>query len=167
MNKLSIKKTTVDDLENVMKLWNDGDVMKYVGFPNGLNVTIEKLERWLVGINTNKNREHYSIFEETMGYCGETYYHVDEHGYAALDIKLLSHARARNIAYEALYFAIDAAFKQANAQFVYVDPHPNNSKAWSLYKKLGFIQSVKPSHLDVADTYQQISKKQWCESFEL
>jgi RimJ/RimL family protein N-acetyltransferase len=161
MNQLIIKKTTKEDLENVMKLWNDGDVMVYVGFPEGLNVTIEKLERWLISIDQTEHREHYSIYEKSLGYCGETYYHVDEHGYAALDIKLLKHARSRNIAYEALKFAINEAFKHGHARFVYVDPHQDNQKAWALYQKLGFKQAKKPLHLNVADTYQQICDHEW------
>ena len=33
---LTIKETTRADLPNIQSLWADGDVMKFVGFPDGL-----------------------------------------------------------------------------------------------------------------------------------
>ena len=33
---ISVKETTKADIPNVQRLWADGDVMKYVGFPDGL-----------------------------------------------------------------------------------------------------------------------------------
>ena len=44
---ITISETGESDLENVLALWNDGDVMKYVGFPNGLGETMEGMLRWL------------------------------------------------------------------------------------------------------------------------
>ena len=45
-NNISINETTKNDLDNILALWNDGEVMKYVGFPNGLGETMENLIRW-------------------------------------------------------------------------------------------------------------------------
>ena len=42
---ITIQETTRDDLLNVQALWADGDVMKFVGFPEGLHETLENLER--------------------------------------------------------------------------------------------------------------------------
>ena len=55
---ITIKETSLEDLKNVMDLWNDGEVMFYVGFPNGLGVTIEQLERWLAN-----NQKAWSLYE--------------------------------------------------------------------------------------------------------
>ena len=30
-----IKETTIEDVKNVQRLWADGDVMRFVGFPDG------------------------------------------------------------------------------------------------------------------------------------
>jgi hypothetical protein len=43
--KITIRPTRREDLENVRALWNDGDVMQYVGFPQGLDATAESMER--------------------------------------------------------------------------------------------------------------------------
>ena len=39
-----IKETTIEDLDNVQKLWADGDVMRFVGFPDGLQRTSEEMK---------------------------------------------------------------------------------------------------------------------------
>ena len=36
MKIIEIRETTTKDLHDVQRLWADGDVMKFVGFPNGL-----------------------------------------------------------------------------------------------------------------------------------
>ena len=69
--EITIKETDENDLLNVMDLWNNGEVMFFVGFPNGLGVTIEKLKLWLSGVNKNEFRKHYSIYIESIGYCGK------------------------------------------------------------------------------------------------
>ena len=43
---LRIKETTPDDIRNIQRLWADGDVMRFVGFPDGLRETDEAMEEW-------------------------------------------------------------------------------------------------------------------------
>ena len=103
-----------------------------------------------------------SIYRDEIGYCGETFYYVDDiYQTAAVDIKLLPEAQGRGIAEYALRFAIENAFLQGKAKRVYVDPHPDNLKAWKLYKKLGFTSKTRPEHLQEWDTYLEISRVDW------
>lgn len=159
--KIIIKETTEDDLDNIILLWNNGEVMQFVGFPAGLGVTKEKMESWLEWVITKPQRCHYSIYENELGYCGEAFYNVDDNGAAALDIKLLSNSRGKGIGHKALVFAIDCAFNDGKAKLVYVDPHPQNKKAWQLYEKLGFISKLRPDFLGEGETYLEITKSQW------
>jgi RimJ/RimL family protein N-acetyltransferase len=162
--KIIIKQTSAEDLENVMSLWNSGEVMSYVGFPEGLGITLEKLQKWLKWAISKPGRCHYSIYADGIGYCGETFYNVDaEHKTAALDIKLLPEARGRGIAAYALTFAIGRAFNDGNADRVYVDPHPDNANAWRLYEKLGFISKPRPAYLEEWETYLEITREEWLE----
>ncbi len=159
---IKIKETSREDLENVMKLWNDGEVMFYVGFPEGFNTNVEKLTGWLKWAISKPERCHYSIYAEGVGYCGETFYDVDdEHKSAALDIKLLPCSRGKGIASKALRFAIKKAFEDGQAESVYVDPHPENLKAWALYEKLGFECKPRPEYLEEGDTYLEFRRDQW------
>lgn len=154
---LEIKNTGKDDLSNIAALWNDGDVMKFVGFPKGLGVTPAKLESWLDKINEDPYTGHYSIYDKNIGYCGETFYSADAtHRIAALDIKLLKKARGRGIAAEALSHSIDKAFSTGVVDRVYVDPDPKNKKAIALYRKLGFEEASRPAFLEPSKTHYEL-----------
>ncbi|WP_160680442.1 GNAT family protein [Clostridium sp. C8-1-8] len=160
--KLTIKETDKSDLKNVMELWNDGEVMYYVGFPQGLNITLDKLEGWLSKLNSSKYTKHYSIYDENIGYCGETYYSIDlDHDLAALDIKLFPKAQGKGIAEYSLSYCINEVFKNNLASKVYVDPNPLNKKAWKLYEKLGFESKLRPDFLDHYETYLETTKDRW------
>ena len=144
---IEVRETTVHDIKNVQRLWADGDVMKFVGFPDGLHRTEEEMKNWFRWIESGRtDLNHYSIFEDGV-YCGESFYRIDpEHQSAALDIKLFSFARGRGIAAAGLSYAIKEAFRNG-AETVWVDPNPENAKAIALYKRLGFRQKEFPDHL--------------------
>lgn len=144
---IEVRETTVHDIKNVQRLWADGDVMKFVGFPDGLHRTEEEMKNWFRWIESGRPvLNHYSIFEDGQ-YCGESFYRIDpEHQSAALDIKLFAFARGRGIAAAGLSHAIKEAFRNG-AETVWVDPNPENAKAIALYKRLGFRQKEFPDHL--------------------
>lgn len=147
LEMIEIKETTIEDIDQVQKLWADGDVMRYVGFPDGLHQTSEEMKKWFRWIESNRPAlNHYSIFEDG-NYCGESFYEIDtEHQSAALDIKLFGFARGRGIAAAGLSYAVQEAFRNG-ARIVWVDPNPENKKAIALYKKLGFRQKDFPEYL--------------------
>ncbi|HAR86059.1 MAG TPA: GNAT family N-acetyltransferase [Clostridium sp.] len=160
--EITIKETTERDLENVMNLWNNGEVMFFVGFPDGLGITLDQLKGWLKGAIKKPERCHYSIYAEGIGYCGETFYDVDvKHDLASMDIKLLPHAQGKGIAAKALSFAIDKAFTEGKVNQVYVEPQSANRKAWALYEKLGFVSKERPTYLEEDDTYLELTKYEW------
>lgn len=144
---LEVKETGFQDIDNVQKLWADGDVMKFVGFPDGLHRTREEMKNWFRWIESNRPMlNHYSIFEDGK-YCGESFYKIDrKHKSAALDIKLFAFARGRGFAAAGLSYAIKEAFR-SGAENVWVDPNPENTKAITLYKRLGFRQKDFPDYL--------------------
>ena len=151
---IEIKETTIKDIDNIQRLWADGDVMRFVGFPNGLHQTNEEMKGWFRWIESNRPvLNHYSIFEDG-NYCGESFYEIDEeHHSAALDIKLFEFARGRGIATAGLSYAIEEAF-QNGAEIVWVNPNPENTKAIALYKRLGFQPKGFPVDLISEDEEQ-------------
>jgi len=151
---IEVKETTSKDIDDVQRLWADGNVMQFVGFPNGLIETDEAMQNWFKWIESNRPvLNHYSIFEDGR-YCGESFYKIDEeHKSAALDIKLFGFARGRGIATAGLSHAIKEAFRNG-AERVWVDPNPENSKAIALYKRLGFQQKAFPAYLISEDEEQ-------------
>jgi len=164
--RVVMRETSVADLPNVMALWNNGEVMKYVGFPEGIGVTSDELDKWLVWVTNKPQRCHYSIYADGIGYCGEAFYDVSpDTASASLDIKLVPEARGKGIANEALSFAIEKAFREGNAERCYVDPNRANLKARALYEKLGFKPVPHPQWLDttmgIDSIYMELSKKDW------
>lgn len=148
MNNIKVIETRELDLDNVLTLWADGDVMKFVGFPNGLHETKENIIKWYQRINkVRPYTNHFSIYNGDV-YCGETFYSIDQkcNNIASLDIKIFKHARGKGFASFALQHAIDEAFKNG-ASKVWVDPNPNNVKAIALYERLGFVRKPMPDYL--------------------
>lgn len=160
---IEVRETTVDDIDDIQRLWADGDVMKFVGFPDGLHYSDEEMTDWLRWIESNRPAlNHYSIFEDGK-YCGESFYQIDAAlQSAALDIKLFGFARGRGIAAAGLSHAIKEAFRNG-AETVWVDPAPDNLKAIALYRRLGFQNKDFPAHLiskgeEPASIYMELRK---------
>ena len=154
---IEIKETRIEDIENVKKLWGDGEVMKFVGFPEGLQESIEEMKEWYKWIEEGRPLlNHYSIFEDGI-YCGESFYSIDSKhdNSASVDIKIFPFARGRGIATKALTYAISQAFLNG-ASKVWVDPHPENLKAIALYERLGFVRKEMPLYL-VDPKYASVS----------
>lgn len=165
MNTVQIKLTEKADLLNVQRLWADPEVMYYVGFPEGLHKTMESLEQeWLPWVQNPPKRQHYSVYEKAVGYCGEAFYDVDEAGLACMDIKLLPRARGKGIAFEALAYALNQAFEIGKAERAYVDPNPENRKALNLYTRLGFQETERAAHLEDPGcpyVYMELTREDW------
>ena len=144
---IEVRETTAEDIKCIQRLWADGDVMKFVGFPDGLQETDEEMREWFRWIESGRPvLNHYSIFEDGI-YCGESFYQIDrERKSAALDIKLFGFARGRGIATAGLSHAIREAFRNG-AETVWVDPNPENMKAIALYRRLGFQEKSFPEYL--------------------
>lgn len=144
---VQIHETGEADLKNLQALWARGDVMAFVGFPDGLHKTDGEMTEWYQWIQENRPRlNHYSVYEDGV-YCGESFYELDSAtGAAALDIKLLPAARGRGLGEGALTYAVFSAF-QAGAARVWVDPDPKNEKAIALYRRLGLVHKPTPQEL--------------------
>ena len=153
-----IKETDQTDLINIMNLWNNGNVMYYVGFPNGLGYDQDKMEKWYKNIQQTKCFKHYSIYTDEFGYCGETGYGMDNLNdeNVGLEIKLLPKIQGKGIAEYSLRYVIEQINKEKIGKRVWVDPHNENEKAIKLYRKLGFKEKRFPEYLSSEDDGQHI-----------
>lgn len=148
MYMMEIRETTMEDLTDIRRLWADGEVMHFVGFPEGLHRSEEEMQQWYRRLDARRpSSNHYVVLDEGV-FCGEAFYAIDEaHGHRAdLDIKLSPFARGKGIAAKALAHAIDEAFRHG-AEAVCVTPNARNAKALALYAKLGFQEKEMPEDL--------------------
>ena len=158
---MELRLTCEADLEHVQRLWATPSVMHYVGFPEGLHETMAHLrENWLPWVQQPPKRQHWSVYAEGVGYCGETYYNVDETGLACMDVKLLDCARGKGIGYRALSHALNAAFHVGGADRATWTLIRKTGRLLALYAALGFLPAVRPSHLEPWDsTYFELTRR--------
>ena len=135
---ITIKETTKEDLASLLLLWNDGQVMKWVGFPDGLNTTIEAMHQWFT--NLKPHEKHFSIYDNEQKFCGETFYRLSD--ITTVDIKLFSQFQNKGIAAYALSYAMREALEHNPDTTLMVDPHYLNEDAIRLYLKLGFMEKT-------------------------
>jgi RimJ/RimL family protein N-acetyltransferase len=115
--KILIKETDESDLINLMNLWNNGESMKFVGFPNGLNYNKERIYNWYNKIKNYKNVHHFSIYSEEYGFCGETGYGFEDNIInSGLEIKLLPNVQGKGIAEYALRYDIGMLIENRSSE---------------------------------------------------
>lgn len=157
-----IRETNENHLHDLMSLWNDGEVMHFVGYPEGLQMTEAKMISWLKAIKAKPGTKHYSIFDRDTGFLGETFYSYKALGKpATLDIKLIKSARGKQVARLALAFAIDQLFRNTEATCACVDPDTRNLPANRLYAKLGFSEKEIRKGDGRDHRYMEIEKTVW------
>lgn len=152
---ITIKETTLKDLPFVRLLWNNGEVLKWAGFPEGLNQSQQDMILWFNGLK--ENEFHYSIYDEMSNYCGETFFRTLA-THTQMDIKLMPEVQNKGIGAYALSFAMEQAFKKNPEAKLIVDPQNGNTKAHQLYLKLGYTLSTiqeTPGHTNYECSLQQ------------
>ncbi|MEW6231653.1 MAG: GNAT family protein [Chloroflexota bacterium] len=159
--KITIRDTTREDLADVMALWNDGRVMQWVGFPNGLGYDKEKIIKWFDKLQSESNRHHFVVYAESIGFCGEVYYAVDKpHGRAKLDIKFVPEAQGQGFATDALKTLIRHVFEtEKDVKVVWTEPWEINTTARKLYARCGLKPEPRPPDLEPFESYWALSRE--------
>ncbi len=160
--RVIIKLTEENDLKYIKDLWNEGEVMKWVGFPNGLDVTIEKVKEWFEKIRNYELAKHFVVYTNENTFCGELFYRKDvEHQRAGLDIKFLPNSRGKGLAAESLKLLIEYIFNnENNINAVWTEPSIDNFSARKLYSKCGLTEKVRPMDMKSADSYWELSRNE-------
>jgi RimJ/RimL family protein N-acetyltransferase len=160
---VELHRTDESDLPELVSLWNDGRVMRWVGFPQGLGYDNEKALRWLAQLESNPLRHHFVIRGEKFDFAGELYYEVDRcHRMVSLDIKLTPEAQGQGIATQAFRALIDIVFKsESEIDSVWVEPWPENIAAQNLYSRCGLKPQPRPKHLGKGPSFWQLRRMAW------
>lgn len=147
--RLILKSTTRSDLADLMRLWNDGSVMRWVGFPDGLGYDPAKAERWFAGMSAAPDRHHFVVRDRLGGFCGEVYAALDRSSRrASLDIKFVPSAHGGGRSREALGALIEWVFESfPEIDAVWTEPNEGNLAATTLYYSCGM--RVRPRPVDL------------------
>lgn len=162
-DRLIIRKTQECDLTNIQSLWNNGEVMKWVGFPEGLNQSMEGLKIWHRNLQKSNLAKHLVVLDSYHNFCGELFYLKDiENECASLDIKFLPEAQGRGLAVEALKRFINFVFDtEKEIDAVWTEPSKENVLARKLYSKCGLVEKERPVHMDLGDSYWELTREEW------
>lgn len=154
----SLEPTRRRDLPDLARLWSHPDVMRWVGFPEGMEFTTRELRDWWDAM-VRDERSHHFIVVEHAAFCGEAHYRLDDPPTTAgLDIKLLPFAQGRGVATVALTMLMERIAEQhPSVTAVWVEPSPENVPARRLYERLRFRPAPRPAHLPSGDHYWQRS----------
>ena len=161
----TVRPVVETDLPNIKALWNDGAVMRFVGFPDGLGVDDEYMARWFKWVTAAPDtRQAFAIEVEGLGYCGEAFYQVNPELPAIVDIKLTPAAQGLGLGHLGLSHALDELFANTTATAAMVDPHQDNTPALRLYERLGFTERPWPTNHPEPATdhrYLEVTRNAW------
>ena len=158
--RANLRSTTPADLPDLLRLWNDGRVMRWVGFPDGLGYDQAQIEDWFERLQANPYRHHFVVHSPEIGFCGEAYYAADPiQRRAGLDIKLLPEAQGQGIAVDALTTLIRHIFEtEPGIQAVWTEPSEQNLASRKLYTRCGLKPCPRPADLEPYESYWELSR---------
>jgi len=135
-----IRNATEKDVDNLVLWWNDGAVMEHAGFPNGLQITKEKVKEQL----ENHDDQNQRLIMEYDGIAiGEMCYtHLGD----SVDIGIkICNFDYQNQGHGRIFLSmlIERLF-QKGYQKIVLDTMVENKRAQHVYESLGFVkQGVK------------------------
>ena len=126
-------------LREIQTLWENGDVMQYVGYPDGLGKTDAYYNHLLDKLETNNNIIYTAIEGKDGAYMGEAKIAFpNDDGICKPDLKLLPEYRGKGFGFEAWNMIIDRTGCRWPDASLIVTPNIENKRAINMYHKLGF-----------------------------
>ena len=152
-----IRATRHEDLPFLRTLWNDGEVMRYKGYPHGMHVTDACMEQWWTmtpqarstGASDSPLAPPHCVIELLDGTpIGELTYSVDAQQRALIDLKLASPFRGHGYAAETLTAVLRELFATAAVKKIVMEPSPTNDAARKMLQRCGFHPAPTENHPD-------------------
>ena len=136
--KLTIRNALQTDAEQLCSWWNDGKVMAFAGYPNGLNTTPEEIRRSLANDTDDTHRR--CIIEFDGKPIGEMNYRNKGNGIAEIGIKICNFTQQeKGLGTTLLSMFFDELFNVYGYNKIILDTNTNNKRAQHVYeKKIGF-----------------------------
>lgn len=138
LKQLEIKEANETDTQTLISWWANGDLMRHVGFPNGIQTNIKQLRTELIkqslATNTEPKRRFIIFKKDNHKAIGElAFNHLDLHN-KSCEID----EQGKGYGEEALRGFITYLFKTYKLHRIYLDTLLENKRAQQLYQKIGF-----------------------------
>lgn len=152
-NRIRVRKLNYSDIPIITRWWNDGILMKDMGFINGMGVTesslLSRFNKQLNDKDTILESRMYIITDIKTGKeIGELQYGEldlkDKKCRIAIKISEISY-QGKGLGEEALSLFIDYLVSEFGLNKIEIDTIHDNIRAYRLYKKLGFkeVERIK------------------------
>ena len=140
--RLGIRRADAADAEFIHALWTSPEVMKYVGFSQGLPITVEAVRRQLCEGPEGEFGSRLMVEDLVSGdRIGQTKLSIpDEHGICEPDIKLHPSTWGKGYGRELWHALIDYAFEHSDARTVQGTPNRSNTASVRMQRGAGMIQ---------------------------
>lgn len=150
-NRIRVRKLNYSDIPIITGWWNDGMLMKDMGFKNGMGVTESSLlSRFSKQLNDNDTVLESRMYVITDCKTGKE---IGELQYGELDLKIKKCRIAikigeidfqrKGLGEEALSLFMDYLISEFSLHKIEIDTIHDNIRAYKLYKKLGFQETER------------------------
>ena len=171
--RLSVQPATVADAPLIHALWTDPQVMAFVGFPQGLPITLAVVEARLAQPEADPSGRLLSVRHKTTG---QAIGHLklawpDVHGIAEPDIKLLPECWGQGYGRELWLALVDYQFRFTDCQIVQATPNVANVGSVRLQEAAGlrrvgealyeFPEAMQAYTTPVPHYVYQLSRANW------
>lgn len=133
---LTIRNATNADIEILISWWNDGKVMEHAGFPNGLGITAEQVDKEIKDCKDNVSE--LLIIELHKIPIGEMNYRMLDNKKAEIGIKICDFTKQNKGYGKILLSMLIKELFRRGFEIIILDTNLNNLQAQHLYEKLGF-----------------------------
>lgn len=131
---LSIRDAVIEDASYLAEWWNDGSIMKEVGFPYGLGKTVEKV------IDEIQRNEHYLLILELDKLpIGEMNFKKYDEQSVSIGIKICQTSlQNKGLGKKYISMLLKSLFHDYGYKRVILDTAFKNKRAQHVYEQLGF-----------------------------
>jgi len=140
--RLLVRTATEDDAGFCLRIWTDPRVMRFVGFPHGLKITLEEVREQIGKAGDAPfERRLIVVLKETGESIGEAKLHPpDRDGVAKTDVKLLPTAWGRRYGTEVKAGLVAYLFEHTGCRAVEGTPNKENIASIRMQEAVGGVR---------------------------
>jgi len=145
---LAIRNAAPEDASLLCRWWNDGRVMAHAGYPNGLNMTPQRIAQNLAS-DSDETRRRLMIEVDSVP-VGEMSYRNMGQGVAQIGIKICDFSQQEQGHGTRFLKMLITGLFAAGYEEITLDTNLTNTRAQHVYEKIGF-RKLRVNHNSFKD----------------